>query len=240
MPQFFVPPESIKNNIFIIKEVKHIKDVLRIKKNDEIKLFNRTGQFSGKITQITNRFLKGVITKKLNHLQKDLKISLYPAISKGKKFEELIKRCCELGVNSIHPIITERTIPKGDFSSKLNRWQKLSLSAAETSFSSYLTEIHLPQNLSTVIKNLENNSINIVAWENEKNLYIHNLIPELKNFKKINVFSGPEGGFCENEIELMKKNNFKVFTLGDLIFRTEFAPIIILIILMYELNFWKI
>ena len=37
---------------------------------------------------------------------------------------------------------------------------------------------------------------------------------------------GPEGGFDENELELMKNYNWNIICLGDRIFRTETASVV--------------
>ena len=47
-----------------------------------------------------------------------------------------------------------------------------------------------------------------------------------RRIKKFNLFVGPEGGFSKKEIELAKKNNFYVLSLGDLVLRSETAAIV--------------
>lgn len=46
---------------------------------------------------------------------------------------------------------------------------------------------------------------------------------ERTDIKKFNLFIGPEGGFSDKEIELVKSNSFYVLSLGDLILRSETA-----------------
>ena len=44
--------------------------------------------------------------------------------------------------------------------------------------------------------------------------------------KNIAIFVGPEGGWTEDEINLFKKNNFKILSLGSNILRAETAAMV--------------
>ena len=63
-------------------------------------------------------------------------------------------------------------------------------------------------------------------------------IPELKKLKatdlKIGIVIGPEGGFEESDIKLLKESGAKIVTLGDRILRTETVALNVLSIIMYE------
>ena len=46
-----------------------------------------------------------------------------------------------------------------------------------------------------------------------------------KNVKTVSIYIGPEGGFEENEVDLIKENGGTVATLGKRILRTQTAPV---------------
>ena len=50
----------------------------------------------------------------------------------------------------------------------------------------------------------------------------------------INIFIGPEGGFSQDEVLLLKKQNCINIQLGSRILRTETAPLAIIAILQYK------
>ena len=52
--------------------------------------------------------------------------------------------------------------------------------------------------------------------------------------RKIAIFTGPEGGFEEREVELLAENGAVVATLGKRILRAETAPIVALAAIMFE------
>ena len=56
--------------------------------------------------------------------------------------------------------------------------------------------------------------------------------------KNVAIIIGPEGGFSENDVEILEKaNNLKKVSLGPRILRTETAGFITLAMIIYELDF---
>ena len=53
---------------------------------------------------------------------------------------------------------------------------------------------------------------------------------------KIAIIIGPEGGFEEEEVEILKQNNGKIVTLGNRILRTETVALNMISVIMYELE----
>ena len=101
-----------------------------------------------------------------------------------------------------------------------------------------IPEVHAEVTIDEMIRKGKD-SYNIVFYENAYGIEkTHDLINEIKSqsagSKPINIFVGPEGGFTEKEIDLMKRNGFYVLSLGKRILRTETAAITALSILMYE------
>ena len=78
----------------------------------------------------------------------------------------------------------------------------------------------------------------VVPYENQEGFGIKNMINTLngKNIKNVAVIIGPEGGFEESEIELLKEVKAYIVTLGPRILRTETAGFVCSSILMYEMG----
>ena len=64
-----------------------------------------------------------------------------------------------------------------------------------------------------------------MAYENSDGHTLVDSVLSLKNAKNIAVMIGAEGGFAEDEIELLKENGADVVSLGKRILRTETAAI---------------
>jgi 16S rRNA (uracil1498-N3)-methyltransferase len=64
---------------------------------------------------------------------------------------------------------------------------------------------------------------------------IKNYLYDLKKFKRIFIFIGPEGGFSKEEINLFELKKAKLVSLGENILRTETAAIVALALVKYFL-----
>ena len=91
----------------------YFKNVLRLKKNDSIVLFNNSDglEYSTEIINITNKAIELNITDSIMiDNENNYTINLYQSIIKIENFELIIQKATELGVNNIYPIITDYTI----------------------------------------------------------------------------------------------------------------------------------
>ena len=80
---------------------------------------------------------------------------------------------------------------------------------------------------------MKNNDLNIAPYENERTKSIKQAIKGV-NINTMGIFVGPEGGFEESDIKLLKESGAKIVTLGDRILRTETVALNVLSIIMYE------
>lgn len=173
----------------------------------------------------------------------------------------------ELGAKSITPVATEYCIAKIDdkkSEKKIERYNKISKSAAEQSKRHIIPQVNEPIGFKKMIEKLiamkcdeDGNAIevhNLLFYENaagiaETKEKISKIVKSLKDKNadksnvtnmasaiEINVIIGPEGGFSESEIDLAKVRGLDILSLGDRILRTETAAVTALSILMYELS----
>ncbi len=247
MFKFFVNKEQIENNKITIigEDVNHIKNVLRLNKNDKIEIAN---QNEGKSYEciIEEIEKEKVIVKIENEIkyttESNLKITLFQGLPKFEKMEFIIEKSTELGISEITPVEMKRCVVKFDEKTKqkkIERWQKIAEVAAKQSKRDIIPTVNSIINIKNIFKNFENYDIVLIANENEKINTLKNELTKIKkenNFKNIAVIVGPEGGIDENEIELLIENGAKSITLGKRILRTETAPIAIIANIMYELD----
>lgn len=93
------------------------------------------------------------------------------------------------------------------------------------------------------IDELKDMDLFLVAYENAENYGIRSLINQfeennikLEDIVDIGILIGPEGGFEEEEIELLREKGAKIITLGNRILRTETAGFTLAALLQYELG----
>ena len=248
MPKFFIKTENLKENeeIWITgRDVNHIKNVLRKKIDDKINICNSDTQknYECVIKNIEeNKIVSKILYEVKSLAESNINITIFQGLPKADKMELIIQKATELGVKTIVPVITKRTVIKlkdKDKQNKVDRWRKIAEVAAKQSGRDIIPTIENIINI-TNIKFDEFDKI-FVLYENEEKISIKDEIEQLKNDNKeelnIGIVIGPEGGFAENEIEQLRLNqNVSVVTLGKRILRTETVALVVSGILMYELG----
>lgn len=242
MARFFVCPSQIKNNHIIIEgeDVKHISKVLRLKNGNKIIICDGQGtDYECIINYMEKNIMARIISIYPSKTEPMNKITLFQSLVKADKMDYIIQKAVELGINAIVPVITERTIVKIENQkkehSKLTRWKKISEAAAKQSRRGIIPRISPIISLSDAFIKSQEMDCKVIAYENEKNNKLKNLLANY-NGKSIAVFIGPEGGFEENEINLAKEYEVVPITLGTRILRTETAGLAIVSIMMYEMG----
>lgn len=244
MHHFFVNPNAVGSEAVIITgtDVNHIKNVLRMKKGEQILISDGQGQdYFCEIESLTEQEITARIKDNVfEGTELSSKFYLFQALPKADKMEFIIQKAVELGVTEIIPVQTRRAVVKLDAKKeekKLERWQMISESAAKQSRRGIIPKI---MNIMTFPKALEYAKafdINIIPYENFKNM------PETKKIlnkigpnMKAGIFIGPEGGFEESEIELAIQQGVIPISLGRRILRTETAGMALLSVLMFQLE----
>lgn len=239
MYKFFVKNNQIVNNKIIIlgNDKNHIVNVLRMKKNEKILITNKdtADTYECKITNINrNEVICIIIEKDESIKESNVKIDLYQGIPKSDKMEYIIQKSVELGVNKIFPVNMKNCIAKiKDEDKKNNRWQKISEAAAKQCKRNIIPSIEKSVSMNFLYENIKKYDLVIVAYENEENKTIKDVLKN-KDVKKIAIIVGPEGGLSEEEVLNLINNGAKIASLGKRILRTETAPMAILSMIIYE------
>lgn len=200
------------------EEVKHIRKVLRKNIGDSIQITDGKGKgFHAEIREFTKNNIACSLGKEIiNELELPVKVHLAVAPTKNiDRFEWMIEKAVELGVNEITPIIgnhSERKIVN------LERLQKVAISAMKQSGRFVLPTIHEAIDF----KNFKTSDICYFAHcrEEKKSDLTKEII---KN--NCAILIGPEGDFSVNEIEECLKRNYIPISLGETRLRTETAAI---------------
>jgi len=249
--RFIVKEKDIINNNeenFWIRgsEVKHIQ-VLRHNVNDEITV----NDYICKILQIKK---DSIMLQKIKlapevgvsnyFITIDLQVykldrTLYIALLKGEKMDLVIQKAVELGCKKIVPFFSKNVVVKLDEKSIKKKKEKFQIIANEACKQCGRTdgvEIFDFLSFNDVVKNMENYDVNFFAYENE-NETVHEVIDKckLKKVKYISCIVGAEGGFSDEEADILKKlSKVKCVSLGTRILRAETAVFNIISIIMYE------
>lgn len=247
MSKFFVKENQIKNNIVKIigQDVNHIKNVLRLNLEDQIKICNEdtSENYNCSIKQIEKDEIICEIKEKVaSQVESNVEITIFQGLPKADKMELIIQKSTELGASKFVPVALNRCIVKlsgKDAQKKIERWQKISEVAAKQCGRDLIPKIENIENIEEVKNQIPDFDLFFVAYEQEKNVYLKQVLQEVdKNKEKIKIafLIGPEGGLEEKEVEQMKNAGAKVISLGNRILRTETVALSVTSIIMYELE----
>ncbi|ADU96336.1 16S rRNA (uracil(1498)-N(3))-methyltransferase [Thermovibrio ammonificans] len=219
--------DSIKGSVAYLRgqEARHALKVLRLKKGDEIIVFDGEGkEYSAVIEAASPTSVKLKIVEEINvNRDSPLNSTLYMGLTnKLQKFELALQKVTELGVTRIVPVVCARSSTAQlvkNWSGKMRRWQEIVVNAAKQCGRSVLPELLEPVPLPEVE---DDSDLKFVLWEKGGK--------SLKNYQdyvasSVSLLVGPEGGLEKGEIELLESKGFKPIYLGKRILRAETAAI---------------
>lgn len=208
-------------------EFNHLTRVLRKRTGDEISVTNGKGSV---YHCVISDIMPGKLVCRIQGVQRNLfeprlKIRLYMSPLKSRdRFEFAIEKAVELGVDSIVPVITERTVKVSDFSErKSERIRKIILSAMSQSQRCWLPEFHESVSMSKLLEDTKFDINKVVMYEFSGDRTKKGID---KTAESLSLLIGPEGGFTDEELELLLQNNWMSKSLGHRKFRAETAAIV--------------
>ncbi len=245
MSVFFINKNNlIENKVEVTGELlRHLRDSLRIKMGEMISCVDEEGTKYTVLTRHIGKdlFVGEIIEKTGKRKEQEVLINLVQAIPKGPKLDFIIQKTTELGINAITPVISERSvvrIEKDKVEDRLRRWRKIAHEAAQQSNRLDVPDIAPPISFHDYMSSFKKGDLNLLLYEGEKKRGIKDVIKGVhevgREVNNIILLIGTEGGFSQEEVETAVEAGFTPVSLGDLILRTETAPIAALSILRYE------
>lgn len=232
MQRYFSNSKENDKLFLINDDIYHITRVMRMKDNDKIEVIYNNDLY------ICNVILNelpwvGIVSKEEGKIE-DKEIILAIPLLKEQKMDLVLQKATELGVTKIIPVTMERSIVKLDDSKevkKIDRWSKICKEASEQSKRNSIPVISKIMTLKELVKE---EGIKIVCSTIEKENNLKKFLTEHKNYDKIIIVVGPEGGISSKEEEYLVSEGFTRVSLGKRIMRVETVPIFILSALNYE------
>ena len=147
---------------------------------------------------------------------------------KGDKWDLLIQKACELGVEQIIPFTSSRCVVKNKAEKqdkKLTSWNKIAKEACEQCKRSALVKVHAPIPFAELTKWTQPNALKLIAYEDAdlEGQHLASLLAQHKKPSHVLIVIGAEGGFAKEEVELLRQHDFACVSLGGRILRAETA-----------------
>ena len=245
MHRFFVEEPAMGEDSITITggDVNHIKNVLRMSVGDKICVINgqNNKEYYCEITAVGNDAVDTRICE-IRESDQELgnEIVLFQGLPKSDKMELIIQKAVDLGVHTIVPVSTDRTVVKLDAKKEANkrkRWMSISESAAKQSGRLRIPEVTPVVSYREALEMAKKMDVRLIPYELAEGMEkTRELMSSIQPGQSVAVFIGPEGGFESSEIEKAMEIGAWPITLGKRILRTETAGLVTLAMLVYNLE----
>ncbi|MBQ8986981.1 MAG: 16S rRNA (uracil(1498)-N(3))-methyltransferase [Lachnospiraceae bacterium] len=244
MLHIVVDPAQMKGDLLYVtgKDVNHIKNVMRLKKGDEISV--RTGQDDREYRYGIEEFTDSEVVCRLRFVKEadvelPVKVYIFQGLPKADKMELIIQKAVELGAAEIIPVEMRRSVVKLDASKKAKktqRWQAIAESAAKQSRRAVVPMVREPMTMEEAVRFAEQNTdVRLLPYElQEADGSTRDVMDGIREGSAVSIFIGPEGGFDPAEVELAREAGIRPISLGKRILRTETAALVALSFLIYH------
>lgn len=161
-------------------------------------------------------------------------VTLAIALPKGNGFDEVVRQTTELGVSTLQPLMTQRTLHQPN-PKKLDRWQRIAAEATEQCERSQLPDLIPPMAWASYLRqDLPPQRWICVARGDAPSLLT--LAQQGDPQAGTVIATGPEGGWTAAEIETALAAGFQSVSLGPTILRAVTAPLVALTLALAGLS----
>ncbi len=171
---------------------------------------------------------------KPTQLESPRTVHLAVGMPANERMDWLVEKATELGVVSIQPLMTERTVLRlaGErLEKKRAHWQGIAIAACEQCGRNRVPLVHAPASLSDWLKKQDdpNNTRLLLSLQAAS----QPLLKAIRTRGAMTFLSGPEGGLSASEESAALAKGFTPVTLGPRVLRSETAPLAVLAALTF-------
>ena len=208
-------------------EAHHLLNVCRLGKGESVELFDGAGQLAtAVIIDAESRRVSLQIKQIESRSRPEPRIVIAVSIAKGDRFDWLISKCTEMGVDRICPVVFERTIKQPKNPRTLDRWRRLTIEAAKQCRRLFLPQVDMPLPLRDVLGALIKDHPNAQILLGSCLESSPALICQPFSGNDVIAFVGPEGGLTDDEQSFLKDNSVCSVRITDTILRVETAALV--------------
>lgn len=241
MRRFFIDQPKIEvpaSAVVTGSDVRHIKNVLRLKPGDEVRLFDGKGlEYDARIVSLGSDRVELLATRSFcSETESPVQIAVAQGFLKDKKMDELIRQLTELGITAWVPFFAERSVPKPDkqrLDSRMERWKNIAKESLKQCRRGRIPEISAPVSFEAVLNMGKAFDFRIMFWENEQTNFAFPREQRSGHYETVFAMLGPEGGFAPDEVERAMSCGWVSAALGPRILKAETATISAVTLLQY-------
>jgi 16S rRNA (uracil1498-N3)-methyltransferase len=222
--RFFCPTRARDGRIRLEgDESRHLSRVRRLGLGAMVEIFDGEGWAAqAEVTAVGKEWVDLAVRGEL-HTDREAacRLTLATAVPKGERFDWLVEKATELGVDRLVPLVTERSVvdPRA---AKLDRLRRLVIEASKQCGRNRLMVLEKPTAWADWLAEPRPAALRLVAHPDG--------LPTRQWTKATRggeaaLAIGPEGGFTENEIAAAREAGWKIISLGSTLLRIETAAL---------------
>lgn len=252
--RFYAPPGAFDSNLETVTlgtdEARHLRDVLRLKVDDEVYVFDGAGrEFQCRIEDSRRDTAQLKIVREVEPARPEspLFLTLAVALLKGEKFDLVVQKATELGVARVVPVVTKladiRLRDESDAAKRVARWQRIALEAAKQSGRAVVPEVSRPVSFQSLVQQTgaalslggSPLSLNCLLFSERDGRSLNaSLAPSAHTGgSEIVALVGSEGGWTDEELAAARDAGWQIVTLGGRTLRAETAAIAVAVLLQH-------
>ena len=215
---------------------RHVQ-VLRFQPGNVLTLFNGQGDVEGEYSATIQSMGRSDVQVSVGNFvatQREPSRTVHLAVGMpaNERMDWLVEKATELGVASIQPLITERSVLRlsGERAEKKRlHWQGIAVAACEQCGRNRVSLIRPLASFNEWLK--IQNTTDEVRWLLSLQAGTQPLFKAVGASRLMTFLSGPEGGLSSTEEALAVAHGFAPVTLGPRVLRSETAPLAVLAVL---------
>lgn len=237
MPRFFTGEVDGETALIHGEDARHMALSLRMKTGEAVTVCDAKGNdYQCEIVSVQpEEVVLRIRAAALSQGEPGVFITLYQAMPKGDKLEQIVQKAVELGVGRVVPVLTSRCISRpdeGTMEKKRVRLNRISQEAAKQCGRGLLPEVAPMLRFEEAVLQMKESALPLFFYENATDSLKTTISKKLQ--KEVSILIGSEGGFSAEEADFGKKQGLLAVSLGSRILRCETAPLAAIAAVLYE------
>jgi len=221
-------------------EARHAGLVLRLTPGEAVELSDGQGLYAATLTAVDGREARGLVSALLPDREPRVRVTLFQGLTKGDKFDGIVRKCTELGVHAVQPLEMARCVQRSNFKraeAQRERWQRIAREAAKQCGRALTPAVYPPLRMGdpALDGRWGEQQLLIAPWEEAGRGSLRDALGSAAKGAgplRAGLVIGPEGGVTEGEIAQLRALGARVVTLGPRVLRAETAGMAALAVIM--------
>ena len=210
------------------RPVRRLSRVLRLRRGDALEVIHEGQLHVVRLTRVRQDVAEGEVSESRPvEASRPPLVTLCPAVIRPQRFEMVIEKATELGVDRIRPVRAIRSLAKSQSRDRVARWKRIVTEASEQCRREQRPPIDEPVDLEILVAApAGSGTVRIMASAWEQSRRVADVLGEVGQPQEVAILVGPEGGSTPGEADLAQAHGWVPVTLGPRPLRAETAGVV--------------